>query len=325
VVSIHEIYENSHDRQGLLDAIAKAGVNGAIILDNGHGYGFLNGEKLKDFYDEEIPYRDPLNSQKNLIEDGDLVVVGIKVEKEEKDVLVAILYLQRGIDPNIAKAAEISLRLYGEYNILYRKYIEAIERDPNFPNVYTRKVVLGHIPDGPYGLLMIDLDDFKKINDTYGHKAGDKVLQGFIDEVNKVLLSCSSRGGSPLPGFIDEVKVLPSGAFMARFGGEEFTVVIPGANQREVYKIADRINRAVRNITVQYNGNEIQITVSIGGGVFDPYVSVREAIEIADLLLYDAKNNGKDRAKIYKGPITPADIQTIKEQYPIRQKVNIYK
>ncbi len=128
------------------------------------------------------------------------------------------------------------------------------------------------------GVLMIDIDHFKKINDTYGHAAGDAVLQ----QLSKVLKD-NARS-------FDEV---------SRNGGEEFSVLVPEATIAETTAIAERIRAAVeRHAFTLDNGTKLHITISIGVAVHPDTIRSREArqlMEQADQELYRAKNNGRNR------------------------------
>ncbi len=275
-MNIHKIYENAHNRQGLIQALYDtykdcACILGAIILDNGHhGYGFFEGE-IRDFDPGDVPYRNLKGNggfNQGVFEDNNVIIIPIIGNYG----LAAVLYLSKKSDPDTAKAAEIALKLHDEYR-------NAIERDPKL-GTYNKNYVRGYDPRGrPYGLLMLDLDHFKKINDTYGHEAGDKVLEEFVKRLNEIL---------------------PPEAIFARYGGEEFAVILPNADIRKLYELADRINRAVRNIEVPYEDTTIKATVSIGGGVYYHNFPIESAIKDADEKLYYSKEQGRNRATIGK-------------------------
>lgn len=128
------------------------------------------------------------------------------------------------------------------------------------------------------GVLVVDIDHFKKINDTYGHAAGDAVLQ----QLSKVLREHSRS--------FDEV---------SRNGGEEFSVLVPEATIDETAAIAERIRAAVADhIFVLVDGTKIQITVSIGAAVHPDTIrskNAKELLQQADRELYRAKDSGRNR------------------------------
>lgn len=131
----------------------------------------------------------------------------------------------------------------------------------------------------PVGVIMLDLDHFKKINDVYGHLIGDKMLVLLVNTVKTALRE---------------------GDVFLRYGGEEFVVILPGASFVDVRKIAERIRRFVEDMELHQNTQVIKISVSIGGTSF-PEVNAEDhmkLIEIADTHLYQAKEQGRNRIVI---------------------------
>lgn len=115
-------------------------------------------------------------------------------------------------------------------------------------------------------LVMIDLDDFKKCNDKYGHQAGDEILR----QVSNILLAN-----------------IRSTDVAARYGGEEFALILPGVGLKGALGVAERIRRSVKA--------ECGITVSLGVSSFPQYAStIEDLIRSADRALYKAKSKGKD-------------------------------
>jgi diguanylate cyclase (GGDEF)-like protein len=140
----------------------------------------------------------------------------------------------------------------------------------------------------PLGLLMIDIDNFKKYNDHYGHPAGDTCLHAIAHAVEDVVRAANNSGYA-------------SNAFAARYGGEEFAVVLPGASAAAFEGIAASIIEAVQHCAITHTGNEPWgiATASIGGGYL-PLVTGRIAdlFRQADQRLYLAKGAGRNRATI---------------------------
>jgi diguanylate cyclase (GGDEF)-like protein len=125
-------------------------------------------------------------------------------------------------------------------------------------------------------LLIIDADHFKKINDNYGHLAGDQAL--------REIAAAMARGGR-------------AGDLLGRIGGEEFAAFLPGATLDEAEVVAERIRRAVEAIDFRPDRSAaVPLTVSIGGTYCRPLASVAELMRAADRRLYEAKRKGRNRA-----------------------------
>ena len=129
-------------------------------------------------------------------------------------------------------------------------------------------------------LLMIDIDNFKQINDKYGHIAGDKILI-FIAHTLK--------------------KTLREGDKVFRYGGEEFVVILNRIDTQSCIKIANRIIQLINTNTLIYKNNTIQVTVSAGGTKFIPGDTPEKILERADKALYEAKRTGKNKFISYEG------------------------
>ncbi len=129
-------------------------------------------------------------------------------------------------------------------------------------------------------VLMIDVDNFKNINDTYGHQFGDDVLKNVSFSIKE-----STRK--------DDV--------VARFGGEEFCVVLTHTNMEEAIQIADKIRKSVEAKKLSYGNQVARFTISLGvaSARADNLLSSRAIIRAADSALYDAKRTGKNRVCIY--------------------------
>ena len=136
------------------------------------------------------------------------------------------------------------------------------------------------------GILSIDIDYFKKLNDNHGHDAGDTVLRTF---------------GSCLENHFREEDV------PCRFGGEEFVVVLPGATAEEAARRADSLRAEVEGLSVRYlDGTLPRITISVGVAVFPTSGESPESVlKAADEALYRAKNNGRNRVEVYSRGAAP--------------------
>lgn len=130
------------------------------------------------------------------------------------------------------------------------------------------------------GIVMLDIDDFKLINDTHGHSAGDEVLRRVAEVLRKSVRDYDAVG---------------------RYGGEEFLALLTEAAREQAHEIGERIRREVQELTVDHNGKDLSVTVSLGitvGDVNDE-LEAEELVEEADEALYHSKETGKNRVCFY--------------------------
>ena len=123
---------------------------------------------------------------------------------------------------------------------------------------------------------MLDFDHFKKINDTFGHLAGDAVLREGVNRVEETIRTYDAVG---------------------RFGGEEFIVVLPGAKQTDAFTIAERIRLKINDKNANADGVSIPFAISQGLATSNGESTVDELIAKADEALYRAKENGRNRVE----------------------------
>ncbi len=130
----------------------------------------------------------------------------------------------------------------------------------------------------PLSLLMIDIDFFKKINDTYGHQAGDMVLHRLGSELKNSIRLCD---------------------LAARYGGEEFAIILPHTHKNNALKVGERLRHKLNEMDLE----GIKITVSIGIGYYDSKssaVNYFNLIKQADNALYKAKQGGRNRVVLFR-------------------------
>ena len=155
-----------------------------------------------------------------------------------------------------------------------------------FEKRLARELELARRKGRPLGLLMIDLDDFKGINDTHGHEAGNAVLRA----VARTL--------------VDTVRVRDVVArrqpMVARFGGDEFEILLPGADRDGTRAAAERLVAALGGKRLAVGDARIRISMSVGGAVYPADAATpRELRERADAALYESKRSGKNRAALF--------------------------
>ena len=129
----------------------------------------------------------------------------------------------------------------------------------------------------PMSLLMADIDHFKKINDTYGHLFGDQCLM----KVAKILKLCVGQSSN----------------LAARFGGEEFIIMLPNTGSKNAAIVGERVRSNIEKISIMHEGKPVQFTISIGISTVIPSVDIAGASlnERADQALYQAKESGRNR------------------------------
>ena len=142
-----------------------------------------------------------------------------------------------------------------------------------------KRILEAKAKNHPFSMLMLDADFFKKVNDTYGHKVGDKVL---------IELAAMTE------------KELREKDIVARYGGEEFVVFLPEIDAEQAFKVADRLRQSIASIVVYSDeGQEVRFTVSTGVSSSEISDNVDVLVKTADEALYKAKQNGRNRVEIF--------------------------
>jgi diguanylate cyclase (GGDEF)-like protein len=167
------------------------------------------------------------------------------------------------LDAAMQKLADLAMRddLTGLYN---RRYImEVLARQKALAD-------RGHVG---FTLCYCDLDHFKRVNDRFGHQRGDDVLREFGSLADQVVRSVD---------------------FVARFGGEEFLLVLVDADAEETRRVASRLGDRTRTLTVDAHHPDYRLSVSVGIAEFRPGETIEDVIQRADRALYQAKSSGRD-------------------------------
>ena len=126
----------------------------------------------------------------------------------------------------------------------------------------------------PLSMMMLDIDFFKAINDTYGHAKGDVVLQKLVQTCQKTIRDTD---------------------ILVRFGGEEFLILTPETKPSEAVKLAERIRNDISDLRIPHDEGTISLTVSIGVANWHKDLSASDLEHMADNALYEAKNTGRNR------------------------------
>lgn len=132
----------------------------------------------------------------------------------------------------------------------------------------------------PISIILLDIDHFKKINDTHGHLAGDYVLKNFASECRKQL-----RGSD----------------IFARYGGEEFIALLVETSQEMAIETAERIRKTIENLAIEFEGKKIPVTTSIGIAFSNKNtdLGLEKMIDMADKALYQSKQNGRNQLTLW--------------------------
>jgi diguanylate cyclase (GGDEF)-like protein len=128
-------------------------------------------------------------------------------------------------------------------------------------------------------LVMLDIDHFKHVNDTYGHLVGDEVIRHLSALIREHVRETDISG---------------------RYGGEEFTILLSDTSLKNAYVFAERLRREVESAVVKYNDIELKYTISLGIAEVDPSIKNHEAwIECADAALYNSKESGRNKISLH--------------------------
>ncbi len=139
---------------------------------------------------------------------------------------------------------------------------------------------------GQFSMLILDLDHFKQINDTYGHAMGDRVLEVFGKLVHEVA---------------------HPGDFVARIGGAEFAFLLPDRTTEEAWHFAEQLHQLIRKTVIEEEEGAIRFSVSIGLVVCSQIITIEKAMSLADKALYHAKENGRNQSVLYT-VVTTTDL-----------------
>ncbi len=173
-------------------------------------------------------------------------------------------------------------------NVLAHEKLKKLAAIDPLTGIYNRRFGMNRLREeftrsvrssSPLGILMIDIDFFKNINDTYGHLVGDRILKS---------ITASAKS------------VLREGDIMVRYGGEEFLIILPAASAVDLKTIGERIRHAVEDTSIDEGDKIIKVTISVGGSAYpnDNVSHENELIDLADKTLYRAKQSGRNRVEI---------------------------
>lgn len=240
--------------------------------------------------DYRMPVKDGLEVLKEIRAAGDKNQIGVLMMTSPSENVNGAIFLKNGANDFIAKPF-VKEELICRVNNLIEA-MENINQIADFANkdfltgVYNRRYFYDNMNEyvayaeeraEPYAVAMLDIDHFKEINDACGHDSGDRVLKTLAKKL------------------IDETK---NGDLIARFGGEEFCIVLKNVSNEEAVKFFVNLRANIASCNVQLKKEQINFTVSIGVAFSRSDYKLDELLELADEALYRAKENGRNRVEI---------------------------
>lgn len=207
-----------------------------------------------------------------------LLVNGVKIQKAR---------LQDGDRIQIGNLTVLKFNFVDEMEDSFNEQLYNAANKDYLTQIYNKKYFLDRLKmefsyskrhNTPLSLMLFDLDYFKKINDTYGHLAGDQILKQFAHEIN----------------FIKRHEDL-----FARYGGEEFVLLLRGTNHESAISIAEKIRKRIEEHAFKVDKKEVTVTTSIGVGSFEQnnFEDYQDLLNITDQLLYQAKEKGRNQVQ----------------------------
>ena len=289
-------------RNNLLVAALEAAANGIIITDKNANIKWVNRafSRLTGYSVEEAIGENPKNIANSGMQDAEFYQAlwsDILQGKHWRGELInkrkdgSLYHEELSIAPVKDKSGEITHFIGIKDDISERKALEKqlqklANTDP-LTDLYNRRVFLERLAeesarlarnDGQStALLMIDLDNFKRVNDTYGHSTGDAVLRQFANIMRETVRT------------ID---------IAARLGGEEFAILLPNTTQEEAMCLAERLRKRIADTEFYYEKGVVRMTISTGAALLTADDIEGDAVlNHADAALYEAKDAGRNQSR----------------------------
>jgi len=226
-----------------------------------------------------VPY---IDSKQNI--NGYLVVV--EDVTEQKQFQIQLEALNHSLEEKVEIRTRQLKQELSKRNILEKNLRQLADHDPltgllnrrSFVERVNQEISRSHRCNSELSYMIIDIDKFKKINDTYGHLTGDVVLKEFSKKISGILRKND---------------------FIGRIGGEEFAIALPGTSMESANKMGEMIRKEIAEHNLKYKSTNINFTVSIGISRFMlAKESINDVFSRADSALYRAKNSGRNKVCI---------------------------
>ncbi len=215
-------------------------------------------------------------------------IYGIKKEVNDEYFLFHIIFLP---EKRIPKSEEISYIHTILNHLIYNINLLSLATYDPLTKLYNRRFIISFAEtevkeakryNKDLSIIILDIDNFKSVNDTYGHPAGDEVIKK-VANILKTRIRETDKAG--------------------RYGGEEFIIILPNTPSKEALEVAERIRRSVENekVPIKHNNEKLDLNVTVSVGVASLGFhgnSFYELLQAADLALYEAKRNGKNQVRI---------------------------
>ncbi|MDO8052345.1 MULTISPECIES: putative bifunctional diguanylate cyclase/phosphodiesterase [unclassified Janthinobacterium] len=223
-----------------------------------------------------------------------------------------------GADEVLGLVRDISERKRTEEQIRRLAYCDSLTGIPNrqaFLETLERELLRSKEHDKKFAVLFMDLDAFKRINDTLGHDVGDHLLKVVSERLRETI-----RPSDLVLRAEHEFETTFGGNNLARLGGDEFTILIPDLERVEdALNVAHRVKEAMRR-PFMIEGHEIFVTASIGISLYpEDGEDCNSLLKYADTAMYHAKNCGKNNAKLYSSSLTMEIMSHVKMEVGLRK------
>jgi two-component system, cell cycle response regulator len=199
---------------------------------------------------------------------------------------VQALTLHDGLKIQVGTATILQFRYQDQKELQFHTLMQTFKTHDPMTEAFNKRAFLMEIEKEtgfarrhgqPLALIMFDLDHFKRVNDTYGHAAGDLVIRAVAQRV---------------------MQSMRKEDIFARYGGEEFALLLRNTGMEGAFIVAERLRRHIEDLEVTHNGRRIPCTISVGVALIDEQIATpNDLIEAADERLYQAKRKGRNRTE----------------------------